>query len=94
MTPAEVLALPAVVDVPTAARVLGIGETLAYGLVRRDAFPCEVLRLGRLLRVPRSGLLEVLGIPDTREAGAPTPALALAIGSAATTREVPRAATR
>lgn len=75
MTPAEVLALPVVVDVPTAGRALGMGSTLAYELAKAGQFPCPVLRLGaRLYKVPRAGLLEALGIPDMREAGASTPA--------------------
>jgi hypothetical protein len=73
MTPAEVLALPAVVDVPTAGRALGIGETLAYELAKNNEFPCKVLRLGRLYRIPRAGLLEVLGLatPDMDAAALP-----------------------
>lgn len=92
MTPAEVLDLPAVVDVPTAAKALSIGTSLAYELAKTDSFPCPVLRLGRLYRVPRAGLLEALGItPDSREAGASTPALALAVDPAVTTMEASRA---
>jgi predicted DNA-binding transcriptional regulator AlpA len=62
MKPREVLALPVVVDVPTAARALGLGTTLAYELAKAGTFPCRVLRIGRLYRVPRAGLLEVLGL--------------------------------
>ncbi len=77
MPPAEVLALPAVVDVPTAARALGIGTTLAYGLAKSDQLGVPVLRLGRLYRVPRAGLLEVLGLaPNSSEAGPASPATA------------------
>ena len=36
MTATEVRSLPAVVDVVTAAEVLGIGRTVAYELVRTD----------------------------------------------------------
>ncbi len=78
MTPAEVLALPAMVDVPTTARALGIGTTLAYELAKNDQLGVPVLRLGRLYRVPRAGLLEALGLtPNVREAGAASPATAL-----------------
>ena len=38
LTATEVRALPAVVDVVTAAEVLGIGRTVAYELVRTDRF--------------------------------------------------------
>jgi len=39
MTHDELLALPPVVDVPTAAKVLGIGRSLAYELVRTGQWP-------------------------------------------------------
>ncbi len=60
----EVQALPVVVDLPTAARVLGLGRNTAYELVRSGAWPTPVLRLGRLIKVPRSSLLDLLGILD------------------------------
>lgn len=62
LTRAELLALPVVVDVPTAARALGLGRSTAYELARRDEFPCPVLRVGSSYRVPTAGLLRVLGI--------------------------------
>jgi hypothetical protein len=67
-TCAELLALPVVVDLPTAARALGLGRSTAYELARRGAFPCPVLRVGSSYRVPTAGLLRVLGIePPTPE---------------------------
>jgi hypothetical protein len=39
MTTEEVLTLPAVVDLLTAARALGIGRTAAYTLARRGESP-------------------------------------------------------
>lgn len=39
LTRAELLALPVTVDVPTAARALGLGRSTAYELARRDEFP-------------------------------------------------------
>lgn len=64
----EIRALPAVVDLPTAARVLGLGRSAAYELVRLGEWPTPVLRLGRLIRVPSAPLLELLGLasPQTR----------------------------
>jgi len=68
MTRAELLALPAVVDITTAARALGLGRSTAYELARRDEFPCRVLRIGSSYRVPTADLLRVLGIePPTPE---------------------------
>lgn len=62
MTRAELLALPAVIDITTAARALSLGRSTAYELARRDEFPCRVLRIGSSYRVPTADLLRVLGI--------------------------------
>ena len=62
LTRAELLALPAVVDVTTAARALRLGRSTAYELARRDEFPCRVLRIGSSYRIPTAELLRVLGI--------------------------------
>jgi excisionase family DNA binding protein len=62
MTAADVAALPAVVDLMTAAQVLRIGRTTAYALARDGEFPCPVLRVGGEYRVPTAGLLRVLGL--------------------------------
>jgi excisionase family DNA binding protein len=59
---AEILALPVVVDVTTAARALGLGRSTAYELARRDEFPCRVIRVGSSYRIPTADLLRVLGI--------------------------------
>ena len=53
--------LPPLVDVPTAAHVLGIGRSLAYELVRTDAWPTTVLRVGKLIKIPTAPLLHLLG---------------------------------
>jgi hypothetical protein len=75
MTRDELLSLPAVVDLPTAARVLGIGRGAAYELVRTGRWPTRVLRLGRLIKVPTAPLLQIVGVaghapPQTGEAAA------------------------
>lgn len=67
MTADEVRALPAVLDLCTAARVLGVGRTAAYDLVRTGQWPTPVLRLGKLIRVPSAPLIELLGLRDTVE---------------------------
>lgn len=56
----EPAALPPTLTVPQAARVLGIGRTFAYELVRADAWPTPVIRAGRLIKVPTAPLLELL----------------------------------
>lgn len=59
-TPDVVRALGMTTDVETAAQVLGIGRTLAYELVRSDAFPVRLLRFGRRVVVPVADLLKLL----------------------------------
>jgi predicted DNA-binding transcriptional regulator AlpA len=54
--------LPVVVDLVTAASVLGIGRTSAYELVRTGRWPTPVLRLGSRIRVPTAALRELLSV--------------------------------
>jgi excisionase family DNA binding protein len=61
----EIDDLPAVIDVPTAASLLGIGRTVAYELIRTGEWPTPVFRLGKLIRIPTAPLLELLGITRT-----------------------------
>jgi predicted DNA-binding transcriptional regulator AlpA len=58
----EIQALPPVLDVPTAGRLLGLGRAASYELVRRGEFPSPVLHLGKQLRVPTAPLLRLLGL--------------------------------
>ena len=55
----DLTALPPLVDVPTAAAVLGIGRTLAYKLVKTGQWPTDVLRMGKLIRIPSAALLRL-----------------------------------
>jgi predicted DNA-binding transcriptional regulator AlpA len=72
MTLAELLALPVVVDIATAARALGLGRSTGYELARRGAFPCRVLRVGSSYRVPTAELIRVLGVtPGQRDQAPP-----------------------
>ena len=64
MTPAELLSLPVSVDLVTAGRAFGLGRTIAFELARRDEFPCRVIRVGMRYRVPRSAILEALGVDE------------------------------
>ena len=66
--------LPPLIDVPTAASVMGIGRSLAYELVRTDRWPTPVLRVGKLIRIPTAALRRLLD-PNTTAAaqGAPDP---------------------
>lgn len=63
----EIAELPTVLDLMTAARALGIGRTTAYALARGGGFPCAVIRVGGTYRVPTAGLLQVLGLSESRE---------------------------
>lgn len=64
MTFSELFDLPLVVDVRTAARVLGICPNTAYRLIEQGDFPCPVLRPGWQYRVPTAGLLRALEIQE------------------------------
>ena len=56
----DVSELPPLVDVPTAAHVLGIGRSLAYELVSTGTWPTPVVRMGKLIRIPTAGLRRLL----------------------------------
>jgi hypothetical protein len=58
----EVRRLGLATDVETAASVLRIGRTRAYGLVKAGTFPVKVLRIGKSYVVPVEGLLTLLGV--------------------------------
>lgn len=62
MSREEIMTLPAMVDVVTACRALGLGRTLGYQLVRRGEFPCRVVRVGRRYLIPTADLRAVLGL--------------------------------
>ena len=62
MTVEQMRNLPPVVDVLTAAAILGIGRTAAYELIRIGQWPTPILRLGKLIRVPSSPLLDLVGV--------------------------------
>lgn len=61
----EIEALPPVVDLATAARVLRIGRSTAYRLAAAGAFPVRVIRVGCVYRVPTTGLRDLLHPPGT-----------------------------
>lgn len=58
----EVLALPASVQLEAACKALGISVATGYRLVKVGSFPCPVLKAGRAIRVPKTGLMRVLGL--------------------------------
>jgi hypothetical protein len=62
LTPAQIRSLPVTIDLVTAARAFGVGRTTAYQLARTGAFPCPVLRVGRIYRVRTADLINALGL--------------------------------
>ena len=65
MSVTEIRALPASVPFPLACRALNIGRTKGYQLAKAGNFPVPLVPVGKeKYRVPRSAILEVLGIRD------------------------------
>jgi excisionase family DNA binding protein len=56
----DVRNLPPMVDVPTAAAVLGISRSYAFELARRGDLPVKCIKVGSRYRVPRSALVALL----------------------------------
>jgi excisionase family DNA binding protein len=52
------------IDLLEAARMLGIGRTMAYQLVREGRWPTPVIRIGRLIKVPVAPLNAYLRDPN------------------------------
>ena len=67
---------PAVVDLVTAAKMLGVGRTVAYQLVRQGRWPTPILRIGHQIRVPSAPLLALLCMSPDPAPGVPTTASA------------------
>jgi len=65
----DVEQLPPTVGLLTAARMLGVGRTAAYELVRTGTWPTPVLRLGRAIRIPTAPLLVALGVHPRPSSG-------------------------
>ncbi|MBB5492213.1 helix-turn-helix domain-containing protein [Nocardiopsis metallicus] len=65
----EVGSLPVVLNPVEAGRMLGLGRTTTYRLLREGSFPVPVLRVGRSWRIPTAGVLAHLGLPVPSTAG-------------------------
>ena len=52
--------LPPTLDIPTAAKILGLSRTKAYQLAKGGNFPCRVLKIGHSYRIPTISLLRLL----------------------------------
>jgi excisionase family DNA binding protein len=64
MSRQDVLGLPAVMSVDTAAEAWGISKAAAYDMIRRGTCPFRTVPVGRWTRVLRADLLESLRIRD------------------------------
>jgi len=72
LTPAEVLALPALIDVPAVAAAFGgIGTATVYREVSSGRFPIEAVRVGARLLFRRSDLTAFLGLDGPRDGQQP-----------------------
>ena len=65
-TDTECLSKRLTVDVPTAARLLGVSRNTLYEAIRLREFPA--IRVGRRILVPTSHLLNLAGKPDATPA--------------------------
>ena len=68
----------AVVDLRDAARILGIGRTLAYRLVREGGWPTPVVRIGRLIKVPVKPLYDFIDGQSPSDGGTDASAMPFA----------------
>lgn len=71
MSESEVLALPVMVSLDIANRVVLVGRTTGFQLAKTGKYPVKVHRLGNQYRVSRADLLRFLGIeaPSANERG-------------------------
>ena len=49
------------VDAPVAFKTLGISKNTGYSLIQRGQFPCQVIRAGRRVLIPKIALERLLG---------------------------------
>ncbi|MET7340442.1 helix-turn-helix transcriptional regulator [Streptomyces sp. NPDC087866] len=56
---------PKFVDLPAAAKALGIARTTAYRMVRTGSFPCPTTYMGRSHQVPTKALMHSMSIADS-----------------------------
>lgn len=72
LTTEELAALPAMVNLRTAGKALGLGRDTTYAMAKGGTFPVEVLTFGRFLRVRKADLMRYLHLNmDGTPAAAP-----------------------
>lgn len=65
----EIERLPVVLGPVEAGRMLGLGRTTTYRLLRTGTFPVPAQRVGRSWRVPTAGILAHLGLDPPSTSG-------------------------
>mgnify|MGYP000417315373 CR=1 FL=1 len=63
ITDDDIRALPPMVKFVQASRVLGMGRSKAFDLLKAGEYPVRVERVGDRLYVPRADLMAFLGLP-------------------------------
>ena len=63
----EIDALGVATDLRTAARALGVSASQGYALVKANAFPVPVVRVGSRIVVPTEGLRAALGLSPVED---------------------------
>jgi len=48
------------IDAPGAFKILGISKNTGYSLIQRGQFPCQVIRAGRRVLIPKLALERLL----------------------------------
>ncbi|MHB8341627.1 MAG: helix-turn-helix transcriptional regulator [Mycobacteriales bacterium] len=66
LTREQLASQPPALDLPEAARIVGIGRSAAYELVRTGGWPTPVLHLGHRIKIPTEPLLGLLGLSTSR----------------------------
>lgn len=62
LTVQQILELPSSVNAETSFRAINISKQTGYRLVRMGELPFPVIRMGRMIRVPKAGILRALGM--------------------------------
>ncbi len=84
LTLAEVLALPAVVDLDTANKAFGLGRSTGYRRAKAGTYPCRVLRLpAGGYRVASAEILRGMGADASALGTRPEDAAGQPLGEAA-----------
>lgn len=62
--PLDLSTLPRALDVKTTARLWNCSPDALYDMIARGECPVPVLRIGKLIRLPRAAVLTVIGCSE------------------------------